>query len=277
MIKTKLALCATVLAAVLFWSGCASTVETFGLSNLVEKDGVFTHKDTGKPVTGMITGIRTDDSPSANSKGDRFEFNVENGIKHGRARRWYLRGGGTEWNAHDAVFEKGELVRYKRWWDYDAQSKSPQLGLKVWKGSSSPWQLMKAGWNQDGTPTKEKALELNASSQTYNITHTVEQNGFFYHEGTNKPVTGRIVKMMEGEFKIIFHVKHGVKDGVFKQWHSTDNIAQDSLYKAGVLIRHKVFTTSESQVDRRRDGSPYPWQVILDEWNQDGTPVKPKK
>jgi hypothetical protein len=122
-----------------------SNVATFDMSEVKDINGRYCHNGTDKLVSGRVIKMK---------KGVKeYEFHLKDGIKHGRFRHWNNIES-APWPALDAVFDMGELVKFQEWWSYDVENSSPQLNLKVWEGSTSPWQVIKEGWNRDGTPTK---------------------------------------------------------------------------------------------------------------------------
>ena len=136
--KTKIALLVTVVTSILFLGGCASTPQTYHIENVVEKNGVYHHKDMNKPVTGRIVWIEHGQLHT--------ETHVKDGLKHGSLRDFW--GHKLDRPRIEAVYEKGVLIRFK-WFNDD---NTPESGEAFWEGTE---QVIKKGWNKDGTPAEQ--------------------------------------------------------------------------------------------------------------------------
>ena len=146
--KTRISLLVTVIASILFWGGCASTeltdVKTYKLSELATNDGVWHSKKSNsrKPITCKV--VEWIDGEL------KTEFFLKDGLKDGRCRSWQADKNGVRkgYLEIDAVYEKGKIVRLKRYWD----SSLDASGLIYWNDTAL--QKILPDWNKDGTPKK---------------------------------------------------------------------------------------------------------------------------
>ena len=145
MMKTKLTLFVTILAAALFGMGCASTqtnnVKTYHLNNLKADDtGILHSQNERLPVTGRVVRYY--------NGGLLQEFMVKNGLKHGPFRSWHRHEDGVraENIFEDSVFENGKLVWHKEFYYEPLASRGAS--------TANGFQMVVRGWNQDGTPKK---------------------------------------------------------------------------------------------------------------------------
>jgi hypothetical protein len=147
IMKTKIALLVTILIATLFGMGCASTdVKTFNASTISTQgeNGVYQHKDTNRPVTGRVVAM---------VGGQLYlDFLVKDGLRDGRYRRWWKTD--PPRMEMDAVYEKGELVRLKKYNDDGSAGAHPVWPISDATHALSTPQLLLRGWNQDGTPSE---------------------------------------------------------------------------------------------------------------------------
>jgi hypothetical protein len=158
MMKTKLTLFVTVLAAALFVVGCASTPKyrplgkalksgeffaeggTYHLGNLKEENGLLHHKVHFEiPITGRVVKMLGGEL--------RTEFFVKKGIKHGPYRKWHTQNDKVMagYKYKDSVYENGVLVKHKEFahtYRDDVFKDSKELQIEI------------PGWNKDGSPKK---------------------------------------------------------------------------------------------------------------------------
>ena len=143
--KTKLTLFVTVLAVALFGVGCASTqtndVRTYHLKKLkADGTGILHNQNERLPITGRVVGYINGVLAQ--------EFIVKNGLKHGPYRRWHNIHGVIQAAHiyHDSVYENGKLIKHKEFWYEPLASRGAS--------TANGFQMVVAGWNQDGTPKK---------------------------------------------------------------------------------------------------------------------------
>ena len=117
--KIQIALFATVLAAALFWMGCATTKETLrepvvNQENTETKNGLTFLKAEDQPFTGTVrlyvNGIVN------------IEYQVKEGLRHGYCKFWFVGGNKSHGGlSRHEIYENGKITFNKRWYYHGKQ------------------------------------------------------------------------------------------------------------------------------------------------------------
>ena len=104
-----------------------------------------------------------------------------------------------------------------------------------------------------------------------------EKNGVYHLKNTDKPVTGRIVRMVMGRLQWERFVKDGLLHGRYRSWHEEhlDYPATDAVYENGEPIRLKKYWFEPAASLGASTANDF--QRTVPGWNQDGTPKDPEK